>query len=589
MRYGKSWIFCVCLSWSLFGLAEDAHEAPIPPLPPEQAIAKPESEAHDQTFTVINYDDSEEKPAVSRYFNALEISGYFRTRFSYFRNAHLGTYIPELHRGTSNFAPNMSLLDGSTESNDNPTQSNYSANIRLRLDPTVNISETMRVRTTLDIFDSMVLGTTPSYLSNPSVPVSMMSMSQNSLANTIAVKRAWGEASFPVGELRFGRMPMHWGLGIVYNSGDATTSDYGDQVDGISFTTRLFEHYFTPAYAIAYTGPVGRGGGFKSATNFPDYYGPNELGQRYPLESSDITHVVSLSFLKRDSDFISSKKRAEGKSIFNYGLFASYRRQDLDSQNDGITVNLNTVNRLVKRDANVGLSSLWSAWSYGTFHLELELAGIWGKYQIGEKASDLLAVNNGDAPLTKRDIWLLQGGLALESRYGFLNDRLQIGLDSGWASSQDGPGFGIREGAADGRKLPSNDGYKTNFKFNPAYTVDLLMYKEILSAVSGTFYLKPHIAYFFSRNFGVRGDIIGSVAPIKENTTGGSNFLGVELDASSFIRTESGFYSSLAYGVLFPLQGLNHQKTADIDTQKMALFGEAKVAQTINLYLGLVF
>jgi len=42
----------------------------------------------------------------------------------------------------------------------------------------------------------------------------------NSIQNSIAVKRAWGEYVTPVGQLRFGRMPSHWGLGILENSGD---------------------------------------------------------------------------------------------------------------------------------------------------------------------------------------------------------------------------------------------------------------------------------------------------------------------------------------------------------------------------------
>ena len=147
-----------------------------------------------------------------------------------------------------------------------PDQNNYSANMRLRLNPTINISELTRVKTTIDIFDNLVLGSTPNYMRSR---VPFMSMSQdsrhagvNQLQSVIALKRAWAEANFPIGELRFGRMPMNWGLGILYNSGDSITSDYGDQIDGIMFTTRLFDHFVTPSYSIAYTGPTGRGGGF---------------------------------------------------------------------------------------------------------------------------------------------------------------------------------------------------------------------------------------------------------------------------------------------------------------------------------------
>ena len=242
---------------------------------------------------------------------------------------------------------------------------------------------------------------------------------------------------------------------------------------------------------------------------------------------------------------------------------------------------------LVKRDGHVGMGSLWTALSYKTFHIEAEFAGIWGKYRTGEK-NDLLAEASQTSP---ESVWLLQGGIALESRYGFLDDRLQVGLDAGIASAQSGPGFGIQEqrGDAESPKI-STSKYKSNFKFNPAYTVDLLLYKEVLGGISGTYYFKPHVSYFFSRNFGLRGDVISSFALEKSNTSGNSNLLAVELDASAFLRTENGFYFSLAYGILFPLPkgGLDYT-TAALTGSQHKLYGTARVAQTLQLYLGLLF
>lgn len=607
------------LSILLFGLhsiptiAEKS--AAIPELPTTVEVDETAKENHDTQ--VITYDDSKinlgffsntsANQGYARFLNAFQISGYLRTRYSYFRDPHLRTYIPSLGRGTSNFLPNLTAYDNNDDNDLNPAQNNFSGNMRLRLDPTINVSETMRVRATVDLFDNMVLGSTPSYMAgsgvNPSVPVSMMAMSQhaptagiNSLTGAFALKRAWAEASFPIGELRFGRMPFQWGLGLLYHSGDNIDADYGDQMDGIAFSTRVFEHYLTPGYFIAYTGPHARGGGFSSAANFPNYLVQSELGQRYPLEAKDLTHVFTLSLLKRTSDFLTHQKLEEGNAIFSYGLFTSFRMQSLDSQNFSPSLSSGMASKIVKRDGKVGLLSFWSAFSWGTFHTEMEFAGMWGKYQIGEKNADLLAHNEGGAALTKQDIWLLGGGFAFESKYGFLSDRLQIGLDGGWASAHSGPGFGLREGSndnpksgfADGRKSPEK-GYKTNFKFNPGYTVDLLLYKEILGGISGTYYVKPHLAYFFNRNFGVRSDVIASFAQNKANTTGDNHFLGVELDGTTFLRTDSGFYFSLAYGILFPLKGLNHQPSNEITPKDLATFGNAKIAQTLQVYLGLSF
>lgn len=594
--------------------ADVESEQAIPPLPPEEAAKAVEAPTQEAPL-VVSYDESAMdagwfannsfNTGSSRNLNALELSGYFRTRFSYFRNGHLGTYIPKTGFGTSNMPPNLELLNTKDEiasSEQRPAQNNFSGNMRLRVNPTIHVSEVVRIKSSLDIFDNMILGSTPSYLSqgapSPSWPSSLMSMSQNtpmrginSWQSAIAIKRAYGEASFPLGDLRFGRMPFHWGLGILYNSGDDIGNDYGDQIDGVSFTTRIFDHFIIPSYSIAYTGPYARGGGlFPGSGDFQSMYLPAEAGQRYPLESGDMTHVFSLGFLKRESDFMVNKKRQEGRVLYDYGVLASYRRQFLDSQAygyEGLKLE-DLAKNVVHRESHVGLLSLWQSFSVGTFHIEAEAAGVWGKYQTMAK--------NDDNTESKRNIWLLQGGFALESRYGFLNDRLQVGLNGGLASSQSGPGFGIREGSnkspkpghGDGAKIPRESGYKTNFKFNPAYSVDLLLHREVLAGISGTYFIKPHISYFFSRNFGVRGDVITSLAIDKENTTGNSNWLGVEVDASSFIRTENGFYFQLAYGILFPLKGLNHRQS-EVGTQNYNIFGEAQMAQTVQAYLGVTF
>lgn len=606
----------------------EAHSDNIPELPPEteNTIAK---NPIDETIEngVVMYQDGEiRKPSFTdsaftqgpaKNLNALDFEGYFRVRFNFLHNGTLGTYHKDFG-GTSMVPPSLSFLNQKSEVGDdeeaqdhNPAQNNFSANMRARINPTLHVSEIVRIKSSFDIFDNLVLGSTPTYLTqgaaSSSWPTSLLSRSQNApiygvntLTSAIAVKRLYGEASFPIGELRFGRMPFHWGLGILHNSGDDINNDYGDQIDGISFISRFQDIYITPTYAIAYTGPHTRGGGhFSSASNFRDVFLPGEAGQRYPLESGDITHVISLSFLKRDSDFITYKKREDRRAIFNYGLLASYRRQFLDSQAYAATeTNLNVLAaNVVKRESHVGLASWWSELSYGNFHIAAELAGIWGKYQIGEKDTDLLARNDDGTKINKQSVWLLQGGLAIESKYGFLNDHLQIGLDGGFASAQSGAGFGIREGEknnpqtgdADGRKMPSTSGYKTNFKFNPGYTVDRILYREVLGGISGTAYLKPHVSYFFSRNFGVRGDVLTAIAPKKSNTTGNSNWLGLELDASSFLRTENGFYFQFAYGILFPFKGLDHQKTQRISAQQYSRYGSAKVAQTVQGMFGITF
>ena len=127
-------------------------------------------------------------------------------------------------------------------------ESEASANMRLRLDPEIHISDNLRIVSEIFALDNVVLGSTPdayaiqpatqsptdanrraikvpAYQSagyNPYAPIGVSSTTQgpptagvNSLQNSINVQRVWGEYMTPVGQLRFGRMPGQWGLGMV--------------------------------------------------------------------------------------------------------------------------------------------------------------------------------------------------------------------------------------------------------------------------------------------------------------------------------------------------------------------------------------
>ena len=80
----------------------------------------------------------------------------------------------------------------------------------------------------------------------------------NSYKDSIRVKRVWAEYMTPVGQLRFGRMPSHWGLGILANSGDGQDDDYQSTVDRIMFVTGIksLDLYFAGAWDFPNEGPT---------------------------------------------------------------------------------------------------------------------------------------------------------------------------------------------------------------------------------------------------------------------------------------------------------------------------------------------
>jgi uncharacterized protein (TIGR04551 family) len=131
------------------------------------------------------------------------------------------------------------------------------SNIRLRLEPIVHVTERASVHLQADVLDNHVLGSTPvgsfgdrtdpraAQLGIVSGGQGEPSAGQNGTRDSIIVKRAWAELVTPVGDLKFGRMPAHWGLGILDNSGSADPihgtydldSDTGDTVDRVYIST----------------------------------------------------------------------------------------------------------------------------------------------------------------------------------------------------------------------------------------------------------------------------------------------------------------------------------------------------------------
>ena len=80
----------------------------------------------------------------------------------------------------------------------------------------------------------------------------------NGYRNSIDVQRAWAEYLTPLGQIRFGRMPSHWGLGMLMNSGDGIDHDYQSNADRIMFVSGIksMDLYFGGAWDFVSTGPT---------------------------------------------------------------------------------------------------------------------------------------------------------------------------------------------------------------------------------------------------------------------------------------------------------------------------------------------
>lgn len=445
------------------------------------------------------------------------------------------------------------------------------ANMRFRFSPQLNISEDIRIKTTFDILDNYVLGTGPqgyygggagntgevarNVFPGTNIPVSQL----------IVPRRVWAEVrNRDLGELRFGLMPDHWGLGMLYNAGNGLDDDYSSDLGRVMGTTKLIGFYLSASYDFLNEGSL------NSPADRPGY-------DRSQLED---LNQFTFSVVRRIPDEDEDTVLARGDVVLNGGARFQLRHQDAI---------ISTVASDVMNGSNSGLRTvgatmytpdLWAQLKYGKLRLELEAAWVVGH------------MRNIYKPGLKQSISQL--GVAFESELRLLNDKLGLYFYAGFASG-DSETEGLSNDAnfidhAAATEGEPNNSRVSTFRFSPAYRVDLILWRNIMRQITGAYYFKPGISYDFVRdNFGqligARVDAIWSRAAAPVQTWGNSDNLGIEIDAQVYWRSadgpnsNDGYHAALQYGVLFPMKGLG-MVGKDINLL---------TAQTVRLVLGVMF
>lgn len=581
----------------------------------------------------------------------IELHGYLRVRAELFYRFSLGRIDPPLagsigipamwphptdapyqHIGTTSTLPALCTADeAGTGSNDDPdnlqrcrSNTQAGANIRFRLNPEIHVSDNLRIVSQIDILDNLVLGSTPGgysvtpdreggYAINPRTgsytplgfdenTTSPPRSGINSLSDSIHVKRAWGEYSTPVGELRFGRMPHHWGLGMVYHSGDGYDDDYQSTIDRLQFITGIkpLELYLSAAWDFPNEGPT------SDHISYP-------AGQPFDVGQLDDVDQYVFSIARRKSPELQRLALARGELVVNGGAQLTYRSQLLANEANSTTNrqgcgdvgaplgcarnHLDT--SYTRRDARAWLPDVWVQLLYKKFRFEAEVATVQGK--IGNISNTV--------PPSESEYEIHQWGVVTEIEQLLAEDRLKLGFGFGWASG-DADVDGLSPNTLNAATLGQIGGDRNleTFRFNPSYRVDLILFRNILSRVQGTYYFRPSLAYDFVREpAGQR--LGGSVAAIWSRASqfiqapGHDRDLGVEFNAALYFQSKDGalnddpnemggFYSRLEYGVLFPMAGLGYP-TGQAQELRERLnrrnVPDASSAQTLRLYLGVLF
>ncbi len=633
-------------------------EGPLmPPAPQKTAAPDPDKDAQalvkqgadrpkeDDAAKAPGKDDkSAPKPAVSPQLGAkpgdvyaedwwsharptFEFHGYFRVRselMDHFALGRMDTPGKELwpqpadNSYTDSQGTRSVTLCGDPEAPTDCTNNTQAgANMRFRLNPELHISDNLRVMAQVDMLDNLVLGSTPEgYANQPGAsgsgynvvarggyaPLGAFSTTQwapqagiNSTKDSILVKRVWAEYMTPVGVLRFGRMPSHWGLGIFANSGDGHDSDYQSTADRLMFVTGIkkYDIYFAAAWDFANEGAI-------SSSLI------EQQGQDYDIAQKDDVSQYVFAAVRRRSPDLQKLELAKGQFVLNGGAYFVYRTQDLDNASRDADVSasigqsaLNVKGGYVRRRAEAFIPDLWVQFLYEKFRFEAEAVLLMGSIENTLPTPETSDYKN-DFDETNKGWKIQQFGMAAETDYKALEDKLKVGL-----------GFGYSTGDKDVESLaPPRQGLQpqlttdrnfTTFRFHPDYRVDLILFRNILTRVQGAYYLRPNVSYDFTRDkngqrIGGNAALIWSRASEFIQTPGHQSDLGLELNFGLYYQAKDGtlnddpdklggFFTSLQYGVLFPLAGMGYL------TQEKALNDALtnQTAQMVRWYLGVLF
>lgn len=424
------------------------------------------------------------------------------------------------------------------------------ANVRFRMSPQLNVSEDVRVKATFDVLDNVMLGTGPqSYYGAGASGDPVFAGTDAMDGQAIVVRRAWAEVrNRDLGELRFGIMPEHWGLGMLYNAGNRLDDDYSTDLGRVMATTKIAGFYLSAAYDFIAEGEAAPlNGAFRPV---------------YDRSQLDDVDQFTFSVVRRVPDEDEASVLERGDLLLNGGVHFQLRHQDAKIEN----------NQLVLLDATLYTPDIWGQLRYRGLRLEVEAAGVFGSVRNGSNEHDVT-----------------QFGAAFEGELRLLDDKLGIYLYSGLATG-DSDVEGLSELADYVTQLDDNDGKVTTFRFHPSYRVDQILWRNIMRQVTGAYYFRPGISYDFVKDdfgqlFGARLDVIWSRASAFLQTPGNDSNLGIELNAQIYWRsddgpeTDDGYHAALQYSVLFPMNGLGYYyRSTDLDT-----------AQSLRLVLGVVY
>ena len=512
--------------------------------------------------------------ATSRHQKRLELDGYFRVRTEWDKEFWLG-----FNQNLAGGAPwPQPLSCGASPSLTNhPCDSSVGGvDMRLRLEPTIHLSEGSSIHIQADALDNVLFGSNPADLNLGGIYTGVANgttgasnqpplaafgdnqqaiQGQNTLTPSLVIKRAWAEVALPFGVLKVGRQPNQWGMGVWKNAGgyDPITgtydyqADYGDSVDRVSFTAPIPG---TPLHAMI-ASDWSNVGLTSNMTPANVAYSEHPI----PLDTSAnvSTWVAMLAKTESPQDFKDAIDR--GEAMLDYGVYAEYKSQGWAENLTGFTLGTNPNNpasifnpatNYVPRHFRSYSASLWGKLAAGDFLLETELIGVLGTI---DDLSDYGIAGKLD---------IRQFGGVGRATWSHFDNKLHVGVEGGFATG---------DKCSNTPQGNTNIAYAnligpcttelTQFIFNQEYKIDLIFWHQLVGAVTDAVYGRPFIAYDVTRSITAKLWNVTSAALKAAATPGHDTWYGTEFDADVMYHAGS-ISAGVSGGMLFPFSAEAH-------------------------------
>ena len=570
-----------------------------------------------------------------RKMQVFELDGYLRLRSDYMHDFFLGLGYSTVASGsttigTQNYglppfplplecpsptSTNMATISPNINGSSGQNCSHKDiggANIRFRLEPTLNITDQVRIHAQFDVLDNTILGSTPDSLAGiqgfnrpPSMttgstaisPTSMPGVApsaflsttqdapeigQNGFTSSVVAKRAWAEIDSEFGSIRFGRMPWHWGRGLFYNDGGCADCDVGTTVDRVMALTTIYGHQLAAAWDLGAQGYT---------TQQLSLGRDDPSGYPYDLSQNDDVLELMASVTRIESPVELRERIDRGDLVLNYGVQVVYRNQGntvvpapatTDATSSSYGPQPTAPDQLPQAIAFDGISvtpDVWFKLYYKALTIEAEGIGIFGRIlHPGSLAAD-----------PNHEIKLAEAGWVVASELRLFKDSFFVGFEVGGASgdqaSDPGQYLNYRWRYV---QQPTGDFAIHDFHFSPDYHVDEIFFRHIMGTVTNATYFKPSAAYWFdlgqTRAVGINGSVIYSIAEVPVSTPGDALTYGLELDSGiGYRNTAEGFFAGATWGVFWPFSALYRTPVWGPDT------ANASSAQILRINMGVKF